>query len=302
MAADDAMPHAIDPPSRNWLASANNRLADDSFPYPLGGTWASGFRGQRIRQMFEESEGKALTVEDMAAMQMDHLSLPAVEDLPLLATALGGMSLTDQAAGPTKAQLEAAREAMLSWDAVVTVDSVGVTVYRSLMGTWCAAVAAARFSADAAPLLAGSLEPLARRLLSPDYQQELGWFGSEAARAEALQSAFVEAVAAVLESWGGEDWQWGKLHKLPLRHVLGALGDGSLATLLDAPAQPIGGGMDTVGNTGQGAGFLGTTGAGYRHVADLGASPPGLWLVDGQSQSGQVHTAHYGCEIDQTLS
>ena len=40
-AADDAMPHAIDPPSRNWLASANNRLADDSFPYPLGGTWAS---------------------------------------------------------------------------------------------------------------------------------------------------------------------------------------------------------------------------------------------------------------------
>ena len=33
----------------------------------------------------------------------------------------------------------------------------------------------------------------------------------------------------------------------------------------------------------------------YRHVADLGASPPGLWLVDGQSQSGQVHTAHYGC-------
>ena len=34
--------------------------------------------------------------------------------------------------------------------------------------------------------------------------------------------------------------------------------------------------MDTVGNTGQGAGFLGTTGAGYRHVADLGASPPGL--------------------------
>ena len=43
MAADDAMPHAIDPPTRNWLASANNRLADDSFPYPLGGTWASGF-------------------------------------------------------------------------------------------------------------------------------------------------------------------------------------------------------------------------------------------------------------------
>ena len=48
------MPHAINPVSRNWLGSANNRLTPDSYPYPLGGTFASGFRGKRIRQLFEE--------------------------------------------------------------------------------------------------------------------------------------------------------------------------------------------------------------------------------------------------------
>ena len=33
----------------------NNRLTDESFSYPLGGAWGSGFRGLRIRQHFEEA-------------------------------------------------------------------------------------------------------------------------------------------------------------------------------------------------------------------------------------------------------
>ena len=48
----EAMPHAIDP-SRGWLATANNRLAGDDYPYPLSGTWTSGYRAKRIRQMIE---------------------------------------------------------------------------------------------------------------------------------------------------------------------------------------------------------------------------------------------------------
>ena len=48
----EAMPHAIDPP-RGWLATANNRLAGDDYPYPLSGTWVSGYRAKRIRQMIE---------------------------------------------------------------------------------------------------------------------------------------------------------------------------------------------------------------------------------------------------------
>ena len=44
----EAMPHAIDPP-RGWLATANNRLAGDDYPYPLYGTWISGYRAVRIR-------------------------------------------------------------------------------------------------------------------------------------------------------------------------------------------------------------------------------------------------------------
>ena len=43
------MPGVINP-SRGFVVTANNRVADDSFPYPLAGTWTSGYRAERIRE------------------------------------------------------------------------------------------------------------------------------------------------------------------------------------------------------------------------------------------------------------
>ena len=244
----------------------------------------------RIRQMFEsfEAAGKLLSVDDMAAMQMDRLSLPAQEDLHLLQALLGEPRQTEQA--------EAARQALLSWDAQATAESVGTTVYRHFMTEWCASVSAARFSQTVAPLLAGGLEPLARRLLAGPY----GWFPSDGARLASISKAFDATVGHIVETLGPDPagWAWGNLHIAPFRHVLSALGDGSIAVLLNNEPHAVGGDMTTLGNTGQGPQYIANTGAGYRHVADLGASPPGLWLVDGQSQSGQVHTRHYNDQLE----
>jgi len=40
-------------PQRGWIATANNRPARRTFPYPLSGTWSEGMRASRIRQMIE---------------------------------------------------------------------------------------------------------------------------------------------------------------------------------------------------------------------------------------------------------
>ena len=240
----DAMPHAIDPATRNWLGSANNRLVPDSYPYPLGGTFGSGFRGQRIRQLFEEaaSRGGGLTVSDMAAMQMDTLSLPACEDLPLLQTLL-------HEEPSESAATAAARSAMLCWDGDAKFDSKGTLVYRFFMSAWTVAVASARFSPHTASLLA--VEPLARRLLVADPNQ---WFADEEARVQAVRTAFGSAVASIVDTLGPDPskWSWDRVHAMPLRHVLSALGDGSIAELVNANPRPVGGDMTTLGNTGQG--------------------------------------------------
>src|SRR5207248_1574615 len=109
----DAMPHAIDPP-RGWLATANNRLAGDDYPYPLFGTWASGYRAARIRQMIEArlaasaspKTERSFTCDDFRDMHQDAVSLRAVNCVPPLLAAL---------AESKDPQVRAAAEYVRSW-------------------------------------------------------------------------------------------------------------------------------------------------------------------------------------------
>ena len=75
------MPSVSDPAS-GWVRSANNRTAPEDYPYPLSGTWSSGHRAQRIRNMLEEQP--RFGVADFVRMQRDVLSLRAVEAVPPL--------------------------------------------------------------------------------------------------------------------------------------------------------------------------------------------------------------------------
>jgi penicillin amidase len=106
--------------------------------------------------------------------------------------------------------------------------------------------------------------------------------------------AAMESAVGWLEERLGPDmdhWTWGRLHVLPLRHVLS--GRGELATLLDQGGLPVKGDTITVCNTGINAAFEARYGAGYRLIADLARTPPGLWAVDAQSQSGHPGSPHY---------
>jgi penicillin amidase len=96
------------------------------------------------------------------------------------------------------------------------------------------------------------------------------------------------------------EWRWGRLHRMPLRHVLSARG--SLGELLDHGGAGVGGDMVTVGNTGLGPDWEAASGAGYRHVVDLADDPPGLWTIDGQGQSGQPGSPHYDDQYAEWLA
>jgi len=85
-------------------------------------------------------------------------------------------------------------------------------------------------------------------------------------------------------------WQWGRLHQMPLRHVLASRGD--LGQLLNHGGGPVKGDMVTVCNTGSDPNWLATTGAGYRMICDLATNA--LLAVDAQSQSGNPDSPHYG--------
>jgi penicillin amidase len=281
----EGMPRLADPP-RGWVATANNRPAPNDFPYPLSGVWNDGSRAARIRQMIEAQP--TLSREGCATMHQDALSLRAVRCLPALLEML------------SRSALPAVREAanhLRSWDGRMETDRVGATIFEAFFAHWVRAVARERFDPQVAAFLAGGASGLAASLL---VSNPLGWFGPGR-----RQEAAVEAMRSAL-GWLGErlgpdmaGWTWGRLHTLTLRHVLSGRGD--LGRLLDHGGVPVPGNMQTVCNTGLGAELESRTGAGYRHLADLAETPPALWAVDAQSQSGHPGSPHYSDQLQTWL-
>jgi penicillin amidase len=273
----EEMPHLVDP-DRGWIATANNRVAPDDFPHLLHGCWSSGHRALRIRQMIEAQDKHS--AGDMGRMHQDARSLRAAQGVPSLLNVL--KSSDDQ-------RILAAGKLLEKWDFDVTADSVPATLFNVFYSKWCKAVAAERFDGISAELMAQGVQSCASRLLAAD---PAGWF-----QKQDRQSRILETFAATLDELTnklGPDiaaWHWGRLHRLPLRHVLSSRGD--LGQLLDHGGEPVRGDMVTVCNTGSAADFTAVSGAGYRLIADFSAAIPTLLAIDGQSQSGHPGSSHY---------
>ena len=277
----EGMPHLFDP-QRAWIATANNRPAPPDFPYPLSGTWSSGYRAQRIRQMLES--GGPFSRDDFTTMQQDSLSLRAVACLPGLLAVLE--NVTDRRVREATVYLRA-------WDCRMEPDRVGASIFAVFFSHWTKAVAAEQFEPEEVALAAGSADGFAANLLKADVS---GWF-LPGKRETTILAAF-QAALDTLRSWLGDDfatWTWSRLHAIPLRHVLSGRGD--LGRLLDHGGVPVKGDAGTVCNTGLGGQYEARSGANYRLVVDMAVSPPGLWAVDCESASGHPGSEHYGDQL-----
>lgn len=282
----DALP-ALSDPVEGYARSANNRGAPEDFPYPLSGTWSSGYRARRIRQLLERKA--ELSREDFARIQSDTLSLRAVECLPSLLQTLRQSS---------DARVQEAVRFLSEWDSRMDADRVGATIFEFFFAEWTAAIAAERFSEDEVPLVAGAISGFAVRLLDSDEFEYLRSMHREEAIVACMDRAIGELTAQL-----GPDmskWQWGRIHKITLNHLLSDRGD--LSDLLRRGGQAVGGNGITVCNTGFDPNYLASIGANWRHNADIGDNPPGLWAVDAAGQSGHPGSPHYGDQLPEWLA
>ncbi len=279
----EQMPRLEDP-ERGWIATANNRVAPDDFPFPLSGTWATGHRARRIRQMIEARDRFDRDV--FAEMQRDTRTLRADEAMPAL------LPLLANSGDP---RLREAGRYLSGWDHDMAPDSVAASIFEVFFHRWSRRVAEERLYSKLAEALAGSCGGLAAALLHDD---AAGWFGNED-----LETAILDALRATLsdleERLGKEmsAWKWGELHKVQLRHVLSGRGD--LGELLDRGGMPVGGSGVTVCNTGFDPNWGALMGANYRLISDLGEN--GMWAVESQGQSGHPGSDHYCDQLTEWL-
>ncbi len=77
----EGLPQSLNP-AQSYLATANNKVIDDAYPYFVTARWEANYRIDRIRQMI--AGRPAFDLDGMGAMQMDDLSLAAQQLAPLL--------------------------------------------------------------------------------------------------------------------------------------------------------------------------------------------------------------------------
>lgn len=250
----DELPQTYNP-EQHFIVTANNRVVNDDYPYYITNEWLNGYRAQRIRDLLtgKSSKGK-LAPSDMAKIQSDQFSLPAVEIVPHM--------LKIQ----TNASLErAALDILRGWDFILSPASAGAAIYTTFLSKLEYIVFGAVFGDDES-LMQGYLgtgttilapengyasrnKPFLIRLLNT---RDEGWFANSAISNgphswnAAIATAFTAAVEELHEKLGDNitRWQYGKIHRMTYSHPIGTIKP--LDKVFNRGPFPIGGDIDTV--------------------------------------------------------
>ncbi len=251
-------------PDEGFLATANNRIHDDSYPYLLGRDFLPPFRARRIVQLLTETP--IHDSKSFRRIHMDTVSLPAREIVPHLLTL-----------EPADERQKEALALLAEWDFDLRADSVAAAIYE----VWCCRIS----DAILLPRLGEELHRhyFGRRQWTNSFQYQVlpnllayptgTWFGAEGrdARDEllrrALDAALDELTAAMGEDIG--DWTWGTIHKVRFTGQLARIPD--LAEMFTGGEAPLGGDEQTVCQAmfEPGAGYDAVVIPSWRQIIDL---------------------------------
>lgn len=289
----EAMPAARDPET-GWLVSANSKVTGPEYPYYIGLDFAPDFRTRRVVSHLQQLE-KA-TVEDMARIHDDRVSIPAQEFVEIL----GWLS-------PSEPRAKAALDLLRGWNGVMDASAVAPTIYsafrerlmRELMAPILGPLSREAFAG--APR--GAVAHMARlraRLTDLIRTEDTTLLPDGASWRAVLERALTGAVAELTDRLGTDTpaWRWGVIHRTQPKHTLSAAFP-EAASLLDPPSVAMGGDGETV----QAASFI--AGAGYgltstsvaRYVFDLGDWERSAWVVP-LGSSGHPGSPHYADQVE----
>ena len=269
------LPHSYNPPN-GFIATANNKMIPESYPYNIGFEWYSRYRAQRITQVLAASvhAGHKLTIEDFKRLQNDVVSIPARELVQLLGRA-------EQDHEASEAQL------LLHWDGVLDKNSPAAALYELFLEELKKAVVR-KLAPPRLWFLARSWSAYQVLGVLSHPSQDIFGAEPEKGRNQLMEQSLHTACERLRKLEGGDSakWTWGQLHYMQFRH--------SLAPMVpDLGPLPRSGDGDTVGATGHSAdSFEQVAGASYREILD-----PDDWdnsvAVNTPGQSGEPGSRHY---------
>ncbi len=285
----EELPHSFNPPS-HWLATANNKVVDDDYPHFLSAEYVDSPRIERIVQVLTSRQ--ALSSEDFRALQTDLQSLPGQELAKLI------LSLEPRDPWARRAQTFVG-----AWDGSLHPESIAAAIVQAFFVHLVKRALEEKVGAMADFLLGRPVHPLrdaghffidSASWLLRKMQERPDWFPGRTWR-EVAEQALVDAVRDLRRRLGDDmtRWQWGRLHRLVLRHPLGQVR--ALAPIFNRGPYPVGGDANTVAQ----AAYLPYDGyevvsfaASWRMIVDLADFNRSLGVIPG-GQSGNPASRHY---------
>ncbi len=268
-------------PTLGYLATANQRIHDDAYPYLIGNDFHAPYRARRIVELLEAE--RRHSVASFAAMQRDTVSIPARELLPHL------LELT-----PVTATNRAALELLEAWDAELRAESAAAAVFEVWTSRIARRVAEPRLGARLFAHYYARREAFNGRVL-PTILSEPGsaWWGDHG-RADILRASLDDALRELEERLGPEPsrWRWGALHQARFASPLARVS--AVAELFTAAVVELGGDEDTVARSGCDArdGYPAAVVQSWKQVIDL-ADPDRSLGVLPTGQSGNPASPHW---------
>lgn len=282
----EELPHMSNP-GQGYIATANNKTADDTYPHWIGADYISGNRAQRIVEWIESHE--KMSISDFQAMHLDQVSPYARRVRDVL-----------KKLKPDDPELALVLDRIQKWDGKLDAGSPEAGLYevfvRRIIFRMLQPVLGdltERYAGKGpTPVIKETtmLGERSREWLIANLEAESSeWFdlGDGLTREDHLLIALKESIAEIKNLCGPEikDWRWGKFHTLTFSHTLGSVKP--LDKLFNRGPYPIGGDGDTIAASYATLHDLSSraiVGPPFRFIADLSDWNRSLgMLVPGQS-------------------
>jgi penicillin amidase len=294
----DENPHLLNPP-QGFIATANNRIVSDSYPYYLSNLWEPEWRINRITQLLRDHP--KCSVEDFQRFQLDLLSPQAGEIVPIILKAYEGQTVSDF-------DIETTLRYFRNWNDEMGADDVPTSLFQAFF----VRMIQNTFEDEMGPELLAMYDTLAAIPMSVTTTlMEKGasaWFDNvrtpqRESMNDVIRQSVGDAISDLRATYGGEvkEWRWGKIHQVEFPHVFG--GNSLLRRIFNIGPFPVGGSHSTIwkGDYRLKAPFLDYLGPSTRQIYDLGDVNNGR-AVTPPGQSGQVFQRHYADQIQLWLA
>lgn len=272
-------PNALNP-KQGFLATANQNVTPENYTHwnAVGFSWSDPYRGERVNEVL--NSGKKLTMEDMKALQVDYLSIPARTLVPLLER----ITFSGKSAE--------AKNKLIGWDYKLNPNAIEAAIYVAWENQIKAMANEQFIPANAKNVITSlQMKTIMDWIMKPD--TKFGIYPNDG-RDQFLSDAFNNAINQLEEMLGNDmnHWQYGqeKYKHTYMAHALGNAVNEDIKTKLNLGSLPRGGNSYTPGSTG--GNNRQSSGASFRMIVNTGDWDATI-STNGPGQSGNPESPFY---------